>query len=71
MTTQRAELAIQCTAPCGTVGSFLFTRNDDGTRDPVSPIYRDCAELFPAIAAAGWVAESVGLMTAYTREVAE
>lgn len=51
----RAIMAIQCDYPGeGRRGCFLFTRNPDGTRNPVTPRYVDLVAAYRAIAGDGW-----------------
>ena len=54
----KAYLAIQCQAPTGEIGSWLFTRNVNGNRDLVSPVFDGLHEFYSWARANGWIAES-------------
>jgi hypothetical protein len=51
---QKAYLAIQCAAPCGTVGTFLYSEKDEKGFLPVSPVMVDSVDLYNWAAANGW-----------------
>ena len=51
---QKAYLAIQCKAPCGTVGTFLYSEKTDIGYALVSPVMTDSVELYKWAAANGW-----------------
>lgn len=59
------RIAVQCTAACGTVGTFLFTEKDEqGRRVPISPVFDSLAELYPWMRANGWESVPGGIWTA-------
>ncbi|MPS58839.1 MAG: hypothetical protein E2594_16975 [Pseudomonas sp.] len=43
---KKAYLAIQCTAPDGTVGTFLYSSKDETGYVLASPVMPGCVELF-------------------------
>lgn len=43
---KKASLAIQCAAPDGTVGTFLYSSKDEAGYVLVSPVMPGCVELF-------------------------
>ncbi len=45
-----AQSAVQCTAPCGKVGTFLR----DDAKQPLSPIFDGLYALYPWMKANGW-----------------
>jgi len=54
----RAYIAVQCTAPDGTTGDFLFRKNDKGERELISPVFADLSPLHDWLEMNGWEQES-------------
>lgn len=48
------DVAIQCRAANGEIGSFFFIGDSPHEYKPVSPVFKDLAELFPWARENGW-----------------
>lgn len=67
----RAKMAIQCTAKCGTVGDFLFSHKDEqGDRVAVSPVFECVTHLYQWMKLNGWKSEKPhSLLTEYIQHI--
>lgn len=49
-----ARLAIQCMAPCGNIGTWLWTLEVNGNRKAQSPVFADTVDFYKWAKENGW-----------------